>query len=357
VCAWETDLRSSFKTERGEKTLMKKFIITLAALAIIATTGCGTDSTSPLITYVARASSDSYAPHLFILNATTQQSTAVAIPIPTTAFHVASNRDATKVVYTRYNTTGYDIFLMGKDGVEKQLTTGLDAWAPAFSPDGKTIAFYSYLSSSSSIVTMNLDGSNQTALYGTASGVYAYYPQFSPDGKSVSFFLYVSGCNCASQHRQGAAEEASRLHAQNSHHAVPVHASVGAQIATPTTGWYTMALTDTTPTLAYATTNLWGPAVYSADGKKLLMTILSTNNYYNISSINLDGTGLTPLTTDFTTESVSAVANKNLILFSRYNSTNSSYDIYVMDQTGANQTLVNSTASTTEYLIDSYWGD
>jgi hypothetical protein len=114
---------------------MKKLIITLAALAIIATTGCGSDSTSPLITYVARASSDSYAPHLFILNATTQQSTAVAIPIPASAFHVASNSDATKVVYTRYNTTGYDIFLMGKDGTEKQLTTGLDAWAPTFSPD------------------------------------------------------------------------------------------------------------------------------------------------------------------------------------------------------------------------------
>src|SRR6267378_80976 len=236
---------------------MKKLAVTLAAamMMIIVLTGCGTDSKSPLLTYVARASSDSYAPHLFILNPATQTSTAVTIPIPTNAFHVASNSDATKVVYTRNDSTGWDIFLMGKDGVEKQLTTGLDAWAPAFSPDGKTIAFYSYLSNSSSIVTMNLDGSNQTALYGTASGVYSYYPQFSPDGKSVSFFLYVSGCNCASQHRQGAAEEASRLHAQNSHHAVPVHGSVGAQVANLSTGWYTMALTDTTPTLAYATNN------------------------------------------------------------------------------------------------------
>jgi Tol biopolymer transport system component len=335
---------------------MKKLAVTLAAAMIIATAGCGTDSTSPLITYVARASSDSYAPHLFILNATTQQSTAVAIPIPTTAFHVASNRDATKVVYTRYNTTGWDIFLMGKDGIEKQLTTGLDAWAPAFSPDGKTIAFYNYLSSSSSIVTMNLDGSNQKALYGTASGVYSYFPQFSPDGKSVSFFLYVSGCNCASQHHQGAAEEASRLHAQNSHHPAPVHSSVGAQVATPTTGWYTMALTDTTPTLSYAATNWWGPAVYSADGKKLLTTHYDGTEW-NVFSVNLDGTGLTPLTTSTDVPSISAMANKNLILFDRYNSANSSYDIYVMDQTGANQTLVSSTASTTEYLIDSYWGD
>ena len=96
---------------------MKKLAVTLAAAMImmmtIALTGCGTDSTSPLITYVARAPSDSYAPHLFILNATTQQSTAVAIPIPASAFHVASNSDATKVVYTRNDSTGWDIFLMG----------------------------------------------------------------------------------------------------------------------------------------------------------------------------------------------------------------------------------------------------
>src|SRR5258708_3393544 len=336
---------------------MKKFIITLAALAVIASTGCGTESKSPLVTYVARASSDSNAPHLFILNPTTQTSTAVTIPIPANAIHVASNSDATKVVYTRYNTTGWDIFLMGKDGVEKQLTTGLDAWAPTFSPNGKTIAFYSYLSGSSSIVTMNLDGTNQTALYGTTSGLYAYYPQFSPDGKSVSFFLYVSGCNCAPQHRQSAAEVASRLHAQNSHPAAPVHASVGAQAATPsTTGWYTMALTDTAPTLAYATNNLWGPAVYSTDGKKLLMTHYDGTEW-NVFSVNLDGTGLTPLTTETSTYSLSPVANKGLILFSRYNSANSSYDIYAMDQTCANQTLVSSTANTTEYLIDSYWGD
>jgi len=335
---------------------MKKLAVTLAAamMMVIALTGCGTDSTSPLLTYVARASNDNvHAPHLFILNATTQQSTAVAIPIPASAFHVASNSDATKVVYTRNDSTGWDIFLMGKDGIEKQLTTALDAWAPAFSPDGKTIAFYNYLSSSSSILTMNLDGSNQTALYGTA-GVYSFFPQFSPDGKSVSFFLN-GGC-CASQHRQGASEEASRLHAQNSHPAAAVRASAGAQVVSTTTGWYTMALTGTTPTLAYATTNWWGPAVYSGDGKKLL-----TSHYdgteWNVFTFNLDGTALTPLTTSTATFSVSAVPNKNLILFTRYNSTNSSYDIYAMDQAGANQTLVTSTASTTQYLIDSYWGD
>ena len=64
-------------------------------------------------------------------------------------------------------------------------------------------------------------------------------------------------------------------------------------------------------------------------------------------SVNLDGTGLTPLTTETSTYSLSAVANKGLILFSRYNAANSSYDIYLMDQTGANQTLVAAHSFTT----------
>lgn len=117
-----------------------------------------------------------------------------------------------------------------------------------------------------------------------------------------------------------------------------------------------MALTGTTPTLAYAVTNWWGPAVYSTDGKKLL-TSHYDGTQWNVFSVNLDGSGLTPLTIATDTYSISAVPNRNLILFSRNNSTNSSSDIYAMDQAGANQALVSSTASTTEYLIDSYWGD
>jgi Tol biopolymer transport system component len=340
---------------------MKKLITILAAALVIATTGCGTDSKSPLLTYVSRTQSDSYAAHLFTLTlkGSTWTSTAVTIPIPASAQFVAANSDATKVVYERNVSSGvYDIFLMGTDGTEKQLTTGLNAWAPVFSPDGKTIVFNNYVSSSGvqSMVTMNVDGSNQTALYAPASGIYPYYPQFSPDGKSIVFFLDVSGC-CAPQHGRAASERTSRTPARNSYPTIAVHALVGPQVA-QSSGWYTMALTDTTPTLVYATTSWWGPAVYSADGKKLLMTIYD-GNQYNISSVSpLDGTGTaSPLTTNTDTYSISPVPYKNAILFNRNNNTSSSWDIYVMDQTGANQTLVNSTTSTYETLIDSYWGD
>ena len=47
-----------------------------------------------------------------------------------------------------------------------------------------------------------------------------------------------------------------------------------------------------------------------------------------------------------------------LILFNHYEISNpSQWDIYVMDQTGANQTLINSTTDDDESLIDTYWWD
>jgi Tol biopolymer transport system component len=75
----------------------------------------------------------------------------------------------------------------------------------------------------------------------------------------------------------------------------------------------------------------------------------------NIFSVNLDGTALTPLTTSTDTYNFSPVAYKNLILFNRYNSATSSWDIYAMDQNGGNQVLIHSTDNTWETLIDAYW--
>ena len=115
-----------------------------------------------------------------------------------------------------------------------------------------------------------------------------------------------------------------------------------------------MGLNDTAPTFVYTPNYTWGPAVFTADGKKLLITD-SDGTSYNVSSINLDGSGLTPLTTSTTTDNFSPVRYKNLVIFNQANSANNSWDIYSMDQTGNNQTLIHSTADTAETLIDSYY--
>jgi len=70
--------------------LTKKLAIALAIALMIVTIGCG-DSKSPLLTYVARSNSDD-APHLFTLNEAKQQSTAVSISIPNTAYYIAASR-------------------------------------------------------------------------------------------------------------------------------------------------------------------------------------------------------------------------------------------------------------------------
>jgi Tol biopolymer transport system component len=342
---------------------MKKLTSVLTAATAIAVfallTGCGSDSASPLITYVARDQNQGAA-HLFTLNESSKVSTAVPIAIPATAQYVASNSTATAVVYERNDTNLYKIFLMGLDGVEKQLTAGPYDFAPEFSPDGKTVVYMSAQSSSDyQTFTMNIDGSNQTALYAPSQGILDQeYPVFSPDGKSVVFFVFFfddqsseprhplsnrPGLAAMPTRNVGSKARASRLVRRSS--------------STPTqSGYYRMALTDTSPTLVYATNNWWGPAAFSGDGAKLLLSIYD-GTQWNIGAVNLDGTGFTPLTTDTDTLSFSPLPYKDLILFDRINQTDGSWQIYVMDQSGANQTLLSSTAVTYESLTDTYWDD
>lgn len=328
---------------------MKKLVITLAAALIIATTGCG-DSKSPILTYVARSNSDN-TPHLFTLNEATKTPTEVSISIPTDAYYVASNSDATAVTYCRNGSSGYDIFVLGTDGVEHQLTTAADACESVFSPDGKTIAYVSYQNSGYLVYTMNVDGSNQQPVYSTDSSTWLFYPEFSADGKSLVFYVETSG-PYAAQHRSSAKRSPWLMQAR--HVKTPVHANTASGITS--SGWYTMALTDSAPTLVYATTEWWGPAVFSGDGNKLLFTQYDGTTD-NIFSVNLDGSGLTPLTTstDSNTYNFSPVPYKNLIVFNQNNQTGSSWDIYVMNQDGTNPQLLHSTADTSETLLDSYW--
>ncbi|HVI80550.1 MAG TPA: hypothetical protein VM715_20845 [Candidatus Acidoferrum sp.] len=340
---------------------MKKLALALAIALMIAATACG-NSNSPTLSYITRdmsGSSTPAAPQLFKLNESTKQAAPVQIPIPDTAMFLAANSTATAVTYCRdIGTAGasdYEILRMGLDGVEKPLTTNADACESVFSPNGKTMAYVSCASGDCLIMTMNSDGSNQKALYTPPAGTAeSFYPEFSADGKSVVFFVITnSGPSAARQPHRNARSSPwlARLSAR------PVKsrpAAAGTGITQ--TGWYTMALSDTAPSFVYTPNDWWGPAVFSADGKKLLVTDYdgTTENIY---SINLDGSGLTPLTTstDSNAPDFSPVSYKNLIMFNTYNSTNNSVDVYVMDQDGSNQKIVHSTTDTWEGLIDSYW--
>jgi len=81
-----------------------------------------------------------------------------------------------------------DIYVMDADGSNvKQLTqnTGSD-FLPTWSPDGQKIAFESLRSGPFEIWVMNADGSSQTQLTSSAAGA-AYDAAWSPDGQKIAF--------------------------------------------------------------------------------------------------------------------------------------------------------------------------
>jgi Tol biopolymer transport system component len=288
--------------------------------------------------------------------------------------YVSANSDGTAVTYcynastepgiTHANVSStYDIYLMGTDGKEKQLTTNADACVPVFSPDGKTIAYESYQAGTyyPHIFTMNVDGSNQKALYPDtilAYTEYQFFPQFSPDGKSLVFCIEVIGVNdVARTHQPNTVHESHWQPGRNFNANNALHKVAHPQDVVPyQSGWYTMGLTAATPNFVYMPYGVWGPAVFSSDGTKLLFTDIDPDlDELNIFSVGLDGSGLAELTSSSDEADFSPVAYKGIILFNRYNSVTSSVDIYAMDENGVNQIPIHSTPDVWEGLIDAYW--
>lgn len=87
----------------------------------------------------------------------------------------------------------YHIYVMNTDGSNlRQLTSGdNDDRHPSWSPDGKSIAVDSGDQVKREIALIDVASKNRTQI--TKLGMAAQFPSFSPDGKTIAFFLYNLG--------------------------------------------------------------------------------------------------------------------------------------------------------------------
>lgn len=103
--------------------------------------------------------------------------------------------DGTQIAYAQKCTVDFDIFVMdaaGTHGTRLTAGSGLNT-DPAWSPDGSTIAFTSDRRGQEEIWVMDADGSNQTSLGPThgpscrTANPAARDPAWSPDGRRIAF--------------------------------------------------------------------------------------------------------------------------------------------------------------------------
>jgi Tol biopolymer transport system component len=117
--------------------------------------------------------------------------------VPTTAV-------SGKIAFISHRDGNWAIYAMGADGsYPTRLTSdSCDNQDPAWSPDGRRIAFTAYAAddTSAGILVMNADRSGETGLCGGGGGtggVYDMKPAWSPDGTKIAFIHQIYGENSA----------------------------------------------------------------------------------------------------------------------------------------------------------------
>jgi Tol biopolymer transport system component len=108
-------------------------------------------------------------------------------------FSPAFSADGTKIAWGRQTPFDREIWVMNADGTGQTNVTNHPAFdmLPSWAPDGQQIAFQSErgcFHCANDVVVANADGSNPTVRTATQSGVNNYAPKFSPDGSKLLFF-------------------------------------------------------------------------------------------------------------------------------------------------------------------------
>jgi Tol biopolymer transport system component len=98
--------------------------------------------------------------------------------------------DGKKIAFSSFINNNYDIYVMNADGTDQKKLTDNPAHDDhhSWSPDGKKIAFQSIRDGNYEIYVMNADGTDQKRL--TKSPAADEFPIWSPDGKKIAYHSY-----------------------------------------------------------------------------------------------------------------------------------------------------------------------
>jgi serine/threonine-protein kinase len=170
--------------------------------------------------------------------------------------------DGRRIAFSRMDGGGVDIFVMKADGTEptrltNQTAAGLMAHSPTWSPDGKRIAFQTFLRPD--VYVINVDGTGLTNLTNQPRADAS--PDWSPDGRKIAF----------TSNRDGRQD----IYVMNADGTDPVRLTLNAKA-------------DTTPR--------WNPRPdWSPDGRKIAFAS-DRDGDPEIYVMNADGTEVTRLT-------------------------------------------------------------
>ena len=135
---------------------------------------------------------------IYVMNVDGTSQTRLTASPDLSARYGAWSPDGRQVVFTRGelkegNTPESALYLMNADGSGARQLTDMPGqeYLPAWSPDGKRIAFVSMVGHKQAIYVINADGTNWQQLTDTAAA--AFGPAFSPDGTRIVYTSNASG--------------------------------------------------------------------------------------------------------------------------------------------------------------------
>ncbi|HLC23505.1 MAG TPA: trypsin-like peptidase domain-containing protein, partial [Dehalococcoidia bacterium] len=250
----------------------------------------------------------------------------------------------------------YDVYIMGVDGTQvKRLTTGADAFAISWSPDGRRLVFDYFVASPFSlrIIVMDDEGDWMTDLDAADS----WDPAWSPDGGKIAYLHWVAGTTAATSSYELYVMDADggnkkRLTSTPGGEFAPAWSPDGSKIAYDYTApggggdiWVINADGSNPKQLTSHSADDSMPT-WSPDGTRIAFTS-DRDGDYEIFVMNADGSNLQQLTANSGPVDIfpNWSSDGRKIAFSSTRDTRDTTDIYIMNSDGSNLVrLTNDTA-------------